>query len=411
MWERMLKKSLYERITPMKIIAVLEEKITSGGGFNQATNAILQMQRICEGRFSFEVFTTHPENLQYLKRLGLTAHVFTNLLINRLVTKLNTSRWWQITQSHYSVFSPLEKKLLNHGCDLVYFVTPGGTSRSLQKLNYIATIWDLCHLEAPIFPEVRESNEFFKREHYFRNNLGPAVIILTDSNQLARVASFRYGVSPVRFLPMPFAPSPFLEHEHALSKDDVLKKHNLKEGYYYYPAQFWAHKNHIRILEALLLLNSNDLKSRVVFSGKDYGNRKYLEDFVYEHSLQEQVSFLGFVPIEDMRGLYEGSLAVVMPTYFGPTNLPPLEAWSLGKPLIYSAHLEEQAGNAALLINPDNPNEIAEAMVRCNDSAIRWQLIEAGKHRLNYFANQRAIAEKDLLGRLEQFAAQRRCWR
>jgi len=63
---------------------------------------------------------------------------------------------------------------------------------------------------------------------------------------------------------------------------------------------------------------------------------------------------LGFVPIEDMRGLYEGSLAIVMPTYFGPTNIPPLEAWTLEKPLIYSTHLAEQAGDAALLIDPNN---------------------------------------------------------
>lgn len=394
----------------MKIIAILEHEVTSGGGFNQATNAILQMQRLCEGRFSFEVCTTHPENLPYLKKLGLITHVFTNLLINKLVTKLNTSRWWQIFQARYSLVSPLEKMLLDHGCDLVYLVTPGDTARSLQKLNYITTVWDLCHLDAPMFPEVRQFNEFFNREHCYRNSLDTAVFILTDSKQLAQVASFRYGINPNRFLSMPFAPSPFLTTTQVLSEDEVLKKYCLNKGYFFYPAQFWSHKNHIRILEALLLLRANHINPKIVFSGKDYGNRKYLENFVSKHNLQSQVTFLGFVPIEDMYGLYENALAVLMPTYFGPTNLPPLEAWSLNKPLIYSAHLADQAGDAALLVNPDSANELAKAMEKCEDPTCCKQLIEAGKQRLKYFADQRIIAENDLLRRLDQFAAQRRCW-
>lgn len=99
-----------------------------------------------------------------------------------------------------------------------------------------------------------------------------------------------------------------------------------------------------------------------------------------------------------------------MPTYFGPTNLPPLEAWSLNKPLIYSSHLADQAGNAALLVDPDSADELAKAMIQCDDPAICNQLIEAGKQRLKHFEAQRAIAEDNLIKKLEQFAAQRRCW-
>lgn len=393
----------------MKIIAIIENDIDSGGGYNQATNAILQMQRICEGRYAFEVFTTRPCNLLFLKSLDLTAHVFTSLLTNKLVTRFN-SIFGQIIQPFFNLISPLEKKLLNHQCDLVYFVTPGNTSTCLQKLNYIATVWDLCHLDTPIFPEVRESNEFKKREVYFRNSLDLAAIILTDSKHLALTASNRYGIDPDRFIPMPFAPAPLLSHRHIFGKKEVLKKYSINDGYFFYPAQLWPHKNHFRILEALLLLKSDGLVPKVVFSGKDYGNRTYLEAFVSKHNLQKQVTFLGFVPAEDMRELYEGALAVVMPTYFGPTNLPPLEAWLFEKPLIYSRHLSEQAGEAALLIDPNNVNELIEAMKKCYDQNVRLQLIKAGRRRLNYFSQQRDIAEEQLLKRLEQFAAQRRCW-
>jgi glycosyltransferase involved in cell wall biosynthesis len=395
----------------MKIIAILENEIGAGGGFGQALNAILQMRRLCEGRFGFEVFTTRPENVPHLEGVGLKAHVFAYSMIDRLLRKLSLSGWWLSLQSRIRLVGPLEKELLAHGCDLAYFVVPGNASAGLQKLNYMTTVWDLCHHDTPEFPEVRDFNGFFLRERHYRNDLGPAVIVLTDSEQLAAAAARRYGVDPGRFLPMPFAPSPFLQSAQSASRDVVLSKYNLEEGYFFYPAQFWAHKNHIRILEALSLLKADDWRPKVVFPGKDCGSRAHLEAFVSQSGLQEQVIFLGFVPAQDLRGLYEGSFAVVMPTYFGPTNLPPYEAWALEKPLIYSATLAEQAGDAALLVDPDNANELAMAMKSCNDPAVRKRLVESGTARLQYFAEKRESAEGELLRRLNQFATRLRCWK
>jgi len=395
----------------MKIVAVLECPITAGGGFNQALNAILQMQRICEGQFEFEVFTTKLENIGYLKKIGVNAVDFSFSIIDKLLSKLSLGIWWQTIQGRIRLVGSFEKKLIEHSCDLVYFVTPSINSPTLQRLNYILTVWDLSHRDTPEFPEVRDFNQFYERDCYYQNHLSPAVVVLADSEQLADTISRRYGVDRERLLPMPFAPAPFLDSEGATDRDEVLKKYDLVEGYFFYPAQFWAHKNHIRILEALLILKKGGIQPKVVFSGADYGNRSYVEHFVNQHNLNNQVRFLGFVAAEDMRGLYESCKAVVMPTYFGPTNLPPLEAWMIGKPLIYSAHLAEQVGDAALLIDPDNANELAEAMMRCNDSTVHMQLVESGKRRLQFFADQRAASEIDLRRRLDRFAARRGCWR
>ncbi|MGA7595807.1 MAG: glycosyltransferase, partial [Gallionella sp.] len=138
----------------------------------------------------------------------------------------------------------------------------------------------------------------------------------------------------------------------------------------------------------------------------------HIEKFVAQNALDEQVRFLGFVPAEDMRGLYEGSLAVVMPTYFGPTNLPPLEAWSVGKPLIYSSHLQEHSGNAAISVDPDNAGELAVAMKKCaqNGEAIAT-LVEHGTSRLRHFEQMRDSAEKELTNRLLQFEVRLSSWK
>ena len=395
----------------IKVIAIVSNGIGSGGGFDQALNAVLQMRRLSSNRFDFEVFTTVPDNVGFLTRLGVQSTVIRVSVFDRLLVKLSQNSLWQSLQRRLQWLGPLEKKLIRHGCDVVYLVTPDDLSAALQKLNYITTIWDLCHRETPEFPEVREFNTFSVRERNYKHNLGAALLTLTESNRLADMASQYYGIERGRFLAMPLTPMPFLEEAHAVEAVEVGKKYSLNADYFFYPAQFWAHKNHVRILQALIELRDVHAWSpTVVFSGKDNGNFAHVERFIKVHHLESQVRLLGCAPSEDMRGLYENAMAVVMPSYFGPTNLPPLEAWSLGVPLIYSAHLREQAGNAALLIDPDNFRDLADAMVSCRLSEVRERLIAAGRVRLAQISLQRDEAEAELCKVLKRFATRQECW-
>lgn len=393
----------------MKVVAVLENSITAGGGFNQALNAILQMQKICKGQFEFEVFTTKSENIAQLEKLGITAVVFSFSFVDKLLAKLSLNVWWQSIQGRIKCLGSFEKKMMACGCNLVYFVTPSVISPALQKLNYIVTVWDICHRDMPEFPEVRNFNQFYARDHYYQNHLSPAVVVLTDSEQLADNISRRYGVDRERLLPMPFAPAPFLESEDIQNDEAVLNKYGLEKGYFFYPAQFWAHKNHIRILEALILLKERGIKFSVVFAGGDFGNRGYIERFANQNNLKEQVHFLGFVATDDMRGLYKGCKAVIMPTYFGPTNLPPLEAWMIGKPLIYSLQFGAQTANAARLVNPDDAHDLAFAMNECSDMQFCDAMIQKGHIRLQEINVHRKAAEDELFLRLMQFKKRLHC--
>lgn len=169
-------------------------------------------------------------------------------------------------------------------------------------------------------------------------------------------------------------------------------------------------QNHIRILEALLLLNKNGVQHTVVFAGGDQGNQAYVERFVEQNNLGIQVNFLGFVPADEMRGLYEGCRAVLMPTYFGPTNLPPLEAWMLGKPLIYSAHLADQAKDAAALVDPDDASQLASAMTSCMNEEYCEKLIKAGRARLQELHDELKTSEAELLVILSRFEKRLHCW-
>jgi glycosyltransferase involved in cell wall biosynthesis len=240
--------------------------------------------------------------------------------------------------------------------------------------------------------------------------LASASLIITDSNELSQKLIAKYGVDIGRTIAMPYSPSDLRECVSS-SMNDVLGSYQISEGYFFYPAQFWAHKNHARIINAIKILKAQGAKVKVVFAGGDKGNVSYIKALALEAEVLDQIHFLGFVPQEHMRGLYMGSLAVLMPTYFGPTNLPAFEAWTLDKPLIYSSHLSAHAGKAAIYSDPDNAEELALSMQKCEDAKIVEELIKQGQLRLQKFSSERSQAEAQLKAFIQKFSARRQCWR
>ncbi|PDT37254.1 glycosyltransferase [Rhizobium sp. M10] len=398
----------------MKIGILLENPIHVGGGFNQAINAIVQLQRIIGKQHEVVAFTTIKANLQHLMRLGVHArHLpisgptglprFARAVLRRLGKERGNTR----------IASTIEKALLEAGMDLAYFVTHSSTPNYFRKLNYITTVLDLCHRDDLEFPEVSSDGKFEEREWHFSTCLPRAVAVIVASRQLLKRIVIRYGIDEERMIAMPFEPSPFLTEAHSIDRAAVLENYGLKDGYYFYPAQFWPHKNHIRILEAISLLKQKTAANsdiRVVFSGADHGNLAWIKQQARQLGVSDNVTFLGFVPVDHMRALYEGALAVVMSTYFGPTNLPPLEAWAVGRPLIYSAHLDEQVGDAALFADTSDAEQWADAMLRIRDPAVAVDLIEKGRKQLKAIDTERLEAETLFVHRLEQFAQRRKCW-
>ena len=118
-------------------------------------------------------------------------------------------------------------------------------------------------------------------------------------------------------------------------------------------------------------------------------NFKEVWSLAVQLGLANDVRYLGPVPDQDMAALYTLSAGLVMPTFFGPTNIPPLEAWHFGRPVITSdiRGLREQSGDASLLVDPRSPQALADAMQRLwRDEALGAELAERGRMRLASFS-------------------------
>ncbi|RLJ07200.1 MAG: hypothetical protein DRP16_03925 [Candidatus Aenigmatarchaeota archaeon] len=101
--------------------------------------------------------------------------------------------------------------------------------------------------------------------------------------------------------------------------------------------------------------------------------------------VEGQIIDLEYVESKRMRSLYEMATALVMPTFLGPTNLPILEAFAVGCPVIASdiKGVREQVGDAGILADPNSPEEIGMAIYRVwTDGILRSALVKRGHERM-----------------------------
>lgn len=299
--------------------------------------------------------------------------------------------------------------LVSNGIDITWSLTPDCIT---MEMPYLIQVWDLQHRLQPYFPEVSAQQQWEEREHLYAKTLRRASFIITGTEAgKAEIERF-YQVAPKQIKILPLPTPQFALNASVYPAKQILAKYKIPENYLFYPAQFWPHKNHVGLLLAVQYLrDKHNLIFPVVLVGGNKGNQQYIKQLVTELDLEKQVHFLGFVPQEDLISLYCNAFALTFVTFFGPDNLPPLEAFALGCPVVYSevSGAKEQLGNAALIVDPKNPEQIALAIKSLwEDITLRQAIVERGLARASQWTGQDYI--KGVFAILDEFSAIRRCW-
>jgi len=407
-------------MAPIRLAVIFNQPISLGGGYQQSLNAALLTCKLSTKLAQPIYFTTNKEDIVSLHEHGIEAFYLNPWSVPRFLRarlRYLLGRLKFLGNSRFFLFLDcFEKQMLDRNVDLVYFISPDSSAKNLSRLNYIATVWDLCHRDEPEFPEVRWGGEFESRENNYRSILPRAIAVLVDSEKGKDNVVRRYGIDTERVWVMPFEAARSIlisGDDYSSGFIDIRLKYELDVPYVFYPAQFWAHKNHIYLLKGLKILEDQyERKVGAIFAGCDQGNLDYVKECVDKLSLQDRVRFAGFVPNNEIPYLYRQSLALVMPTYFGPTNLPPLEAFDLGVPVLYpdKSGLREQVAGAALLIDLKNPSTMADHLARlASDNNLRAGLISAGRSRLESYTEANRLQVLEAI--IKDFQWRRACWR
>lgn len=400
----------------IRLGVIFDQHIGVGGGYPQAINAALLANKLSNEDTEVVFFTTYKKNIMLFSNLGIKANFlnigFFNKIFSALKRSLNHPRFLKIFNTILK-YSKFEKIILNHNIDLVYFLSPSNFAQDLDETNFIITVWDLNYRYNNEFPEIRNNNFIEYLENFYSKTLRKASSVVVDSEMSKRDINKYYSIDKERIFVIPFEPSIAVTKNDTKKENfDVKKKYNLDIPYIFYPAQFWAHKNHVYILKGLKILEKNYNKTiGAIFSGSNQGNLEHVQNETSRLGLNDRIRFIGFVEDKEISQLYLNSIALVMPTFFGPTNLPPLEAFSLGVPVLYSdlPGLKDQVKDAALLIDLKDPLSMANHLNNLiENEELRNKLIKLGHERLNHF-NQ-IDRYKILNSAINEFRFKRSSW-
>ena len=305
--------------------------------------------------------------------------------------------------------SPLQKAISQKKIQFIWFPTP---EYSPIDIPYIATIWDIQHRVQPWFPEVGNETLWVGLDKYVSDYVQRATYVITPNQVGQNEIAFYFQIPPERFIMLPH-PAPKISLHNPTQIDEILEKfHLVRQGYLFYPAQFWPHKNHINLLYALKILREeNNFSIPLVLVGSDKGNLHHVLSTAEEMGISDLLHFLGFVPRDDLIGLYQGALALTFLSLFGPENLPPLEAFSCGCPVIVArvAGAEEQYEDSVLMVEGTIPSEIAAAIKSLyTNPKLRERLIKKGRIRSERFTANNYV--NGVFAAINKFEDVRKTW-
>lgn len=170
----------------------------------------------------------------------------------------------------------------------------------------------------------------------------------------------------------------------------------LPAKFLFYPAQFWVHKNHLRLIEALAEARTQMPDLKLVLTGKTRDQYETVMAAVGRLGLSGHVIHLGYVAQEDLQTIYRLAAALVMPSLFESVSIPIYEAFQAGTPVAASGILAmpEQVGDAGVLFDPLSVASISQAILRIAGDAEAARLLgQKGKQRMQAMTSERYGAQ------------------
>ncbi len=279
-------------------------------------------------------------------------------------------------------------------CDLVHIPHLFWIPRGLG-CPYVVTVHDLSeHLYG-----LRDASSLRRSLHFYltRRALRKAARVIAVSqftrNEIEKLLAIPdarievvYNAIDERFLS---------GHATDADRDLIAQRYLVNYPFILYAGAIRPHKNVVRIIEAFSALKSELQKEqqfpdlKLIIIGDDLSSHPRLRRTVVRSGVQNDVRFLGFVPIEVLRIFYDVAKIFVFPSLYEGFGLPPLEAMAHGTPVVTSntSSLPEVVGNAALLVNPENVFEIRRGLQRALlDPALRAQMKQRGYEQAQRFS-------------------------
>jgi glycosyltransferase involved in cell wall biosynthesis len=251
----------------------------------------------------------------------------------------------------------------------------------------ISIVYDLQHVA---YPEFFSTEQRLNRQRQIADACARSerVVCISGYVRETLLETVQYGSECALSIPLGML------QDVSRAEPAVLDKLGLKPGgFLLYPANFWPHKNHRRLFEALRLWPDSNLK--LVCTGAPNA---------LMHTLASEaeplgVVFAGYVSQAELTALLQACRGLIFPSLYEGFGMPVLEAMALGKPVLCSnvTSLPEVAGDAALYFDPTSAEQIAGAIdILLHDQARVADAVKRGYQRASVFGTARTMTERYL---------------
>ncbi len=258
----------------------------------------------------------------------------------------------------------------------------------------IVTIHDCIHLRFPQYLPNRLGYAYARASLWIAAHRSARILTVSEASKRDILRYFRvperkiaviYNAIDERFDQIP-TPQEI---------ERVRERYQLNDPYVLYAGNIKPHKNLERLIEAFHALRRHGFDQvKLLIIGDEISKYATLRRAVHRYKLHKHVRFFGFVPDQTLAILYRLAKVFVFPSLYEGFGLPPLEAMASGTPVITSnvSSLPEVVGDAALLIDPYEPDALADAMARVlTDTALQEDLRRKGYARVREFSWERSV--------------------
>ncbi len=305
------------------------------GGLNYFINLITALKLIQKKSFNFKIFSS-IENKKILKDLVPEKKVvYTNSLkkfsLNYIFRK--------VLEKIFKNDIYLEKIFMKYGINIISHDKP------FKNIKSICWIPDLQH---KILKKNFNEKEIVHRDKIFENYLKNGTKVITSSKVAKNhlIKSYKYlnieKINVLNFVP--------LIRTSKIKKFSVIKKkYNLPLNYFFCPNQFWVHKNHKLIINAVNHIKNKKINFKIIFSGsrRDYRNHSHILSMmtkIKKNNLSNYFIFLDKITYEDVISIMYYSNAIINPSVFEGWSTTVEEGKLLKKIILLSkidTHLEQ----------------------------------------------------------------------
>jgi glycosyltransferase involved in cell wall biosynthesis len=373
----------------MTLRVAIDARVIPGTGGGVETLAI----GLAEGFASLRpkdvsvVFLTYAGHTDWIRQIAGGAFQVAEVdPPSRFQQAARRSKLWDIrpASGSFSALPEKEKHFERLDVDLVHFILQGG---SRTKKPFIYHPHDLQHRHLP--------EHFTARQRAFREvkygyMCRTAAAIAVGSTWVKEDLMSQMNVPEYKIHVVPLAPLNATDGREAIR---AKLSQRLPSRYVVYPAASWAHKNHAALFEAIALLRTSGLEIPVILTGSRSPGMD-LETLAIKSGVGDLIRDLGYLSQAEARHVLAKAQALVLPTLFEAASFPIWEAFSFGVPVACSdvTSLPRQVGDAAIVFDPRNPNQIADSLSRLwSSEESRDTLSSKGAMRVAQFNWERTV--------------------